>query len=45
MADRILVLDGGQIVEDGKHEDLLKNTNGLYAQLYRLHYDKQIFKS
>ncbi|MDL2301783.1 ABC transporter ATP-binding protein/permease [Lachnospiraceae bacterium OttesenSCG-928-D06] len=33
-ADRILVLDKGKIVEEGRHEDLLKN-NGLYAALYK----------
>ncbi len=32
-ADRILVLDRGQIVEQGRHDDLLA-LGGLYAQLY-----------
>ncbi len=35
MADRILVLHGGKIVEFGSHEDLLAQ-GGTYAQLYRL---------
>jgi len=33
-ADRILVMQRGQIIEDGNHESLLK-LNGLYARLYR----------
>ncbi len=33
-ADQILVLDKGQIVESGKHKELLK-LNGLYAKLYQ----------
>ena len=33
-ADRILVVDGGRIVEAGAHDDLLAR-NGLYADLYR----------
>jgi len=33
-ADRILVLDRGRLVEEGKHESLMKN-NGVYATLYR----------
>ena len=32
-ADRILVLDGGTIVEEGCHDELLK-ANGVYARLY-----------
>ena len=32
-ADRILVLDRGRIVEQGRHEELLR-AGGLYAQLY-----------
>ena len=32
-ADHILVVDGGDIVEQGTHEALLKH-NGLYARLY-----------
>ena len=33
-ADRIFVLEAGQLVEDGHHETLL-DENGLYAQLYK----------
>lgn len=32
--DRILVLDGGQIVEDGTHADLLLKKGGVYAELW-----------
>jgi len=33
-ADRIIVLDEGKIVEEGRHEELLR-TGGLYTELYR----------
>jgi ATP-binding cassette subfamily B protein len=33
-ADRILVMQNGQIIEDGSHDELLK-LNGLYTRLYR----------
>ena len=36
-ADEILVLDQGQIVERGKHTELL-NKNGLYASLHRIQF-------
>jgi len=36
-ADRIVVLDHGQIVENGPHQDLIKN-NGLYANLHRIQF-------
>ncbi|MEO1729082.1 MAG: metal ABC transporter permease, partial [Bacteroidota bacterium] len=32
-ADRILVLDGGELVEDGRHEELV-GRGGVYAQLW-----------
>jgi ATP-binding cassette, subfamily B, bacterial len=35
MADRILVLDNGQLIEIGSHEELL-NKNGRYAELFEL---------
>ena len=31
--DRILVIDGGRLVEEGRHDDLLRR-GGLYAGLY-----------
>jgi len=37
-ADTILVLNQGQIVEKGRHDELLRR-NGLYARMYRLQSD------
>ena len=36
-ADRIVVLDAGRVVEDGKHADLIA-ASGTYAKLHRLQY-------
>ena len=35
-ADRILVFDGGKIVESGSHDELLARKNGVYKRLYQL---------
>lgn len=37
-ADKILVLDKGEIVQQGKHEELLKDENGIYNKLYELQF-------
>lgn len=34
--DRILVLKGGKIIEEGTHQSLLKQSKGLYKQLWNL---------
>ena len=39
-ADRILVLDGGEVVEDGRHGELLA-AGGVYADLYNLQFRDQ----
>jgi ATP-binding cassette, subfamily B, bacterial HlyB/CyaB len=35
-ANRILVMEKGQIVESGSHDELLQNPEGIYTHLYRL---------
>jgi subfamily B ATP-binding cassette protein MsbA len=40
-ADRIVVLAGGRIVEEGSHQELLER-NGAYAGLYHLQYGGEI---
>ena len=37
-ADKILVLDKGKIVQQGKHDELLKNEKGIYKKLYDLQF-------
>jgi ABC-type multidrug transport system fused ATPase/permease subunit len=37
-ADRIIVLNGGMIVEQGTHAELLSNENGLYKSLTELQF-------
>ncbi len=37
-ADRILVMERGQIVEDGSHDQLLEKKDGIYAHLYQLQF-------
>jgi ATP-binding cassette subfamily B multidrug efflux pump len=37
-ADKIIVLDKGEIKETGTHDELLRIENGYYAQLYRMQY-------
>lgn len=39
IANKVIVLDGGKIVEEGTHEALLKS-DGLYAKLYNLQKSK-----
>lgn len=41
LADRIIVLDNGRIVEEGSHEQLLRR-GGLYAKLYETQYGVSI---
>jgi subfamily B ATP-binding cassette protein MsbA len=38
-ADRIVVMDGGRLVETGTHAELLAR-NGQYAVLYRLQFNE-----
>jgi len=38
-ADRIVVLEGGRIVEEGNHQDLIE-LDGLYAHLHELQFQE-----
>ena len=37
-ADRIVVVDGGEIREVGRHDELLRNPRGLYSRLHELQF-------
>jgi len=37
-ATNILVIDNGKVVQVGKHEDLIADTNGLYKKLYAMQF-------
>lgn len=39
-ADRIMVIDKGQIIEQGNHELLMQNENGLYHHLVKLQFQQ-----
>ena len=41
-ADNIIVLDSGQIVEQGTHKQLLKKKNGYYKNLYEVQFLKEM---
>ena len=34
--DRIIILENGNIVEDGTHDELLKNPESKYSQLWNI---------
>ena len=40
-ADKILVIDGGRIVESGTHKELLRN-DGLYKRLYEMQFNYEV---
>jgi subfamily B ATP-binding cassette protein MsbA len=40
-ADRILVLENGTIVQEGRHVELLKQTKGLYKKLHDMQFAQQ----
>jgi len=42
--DRVLVMDKGEIVQEGKHKDLVKE-NGLYKKLWERELASNIVKS
>lgn len=35
-ADKIIVLDKGRLVQEGHHEELLQDSEGIYAQIYEM---------
>lgn len=37
--DKIIVLDGGKIIEEGNHKELVDKPNGYYNKLYNAYYD------
>ncbi|MCU0242565.1 MAG: ABC transporter transmembrane domain-containing protein [Vicinamibacteria bacterium] len=40
-ADRIIVLEGGEICESGTHEELLRRENGIYSRLCELQFSRE----
>ncbi len=40
-ADKIIVMDQGEIVETGNHQELLKKTDGYYRKLYEVQFKEE----
>ena len=40
-ADKIVVINQGEIVEQGTHQELLNFENGAYKSLYEMQFKKQ----
>ncbi|MBS3738543.1 MAG: ABC transporter ATP-binding protein [Psychroflexus sp.] len=40
-ADKIIVMDQGQIIEIGTHDNLLKNLDGYYTKLYQAQFESE----
>ncbi len=40
-ADKIVVINNGEVVEVGKHQELMKIPNGQYRTLYEMQFKKQ----
>ncbi len=38
-ADRIVVMENGEVVQEGRHAELLKNKNGLYRKLHDMQFN------
>ncbi len=38
-ADRIIVVDGGKIVQQGKHQELVRQRGGIYKKLYEMQFN------
>ncbi len=38
-ADRIIVIDDGEIIQEGRHADLIKEQSGLYRKLYDMQFN------
>lgn len=38
--DKIIVLNNGKIIEQGNHNELLKNPDGYYSRLYNAYYEQ-----
>jgi len=41
-ADRILVLEQGSIVQEGRHVELMKQTHGLYRKLHDMQFQSSL---
>lgn len=40
--DKIIVLNNGEIIEQGKHSELMTNTEGYYSKLYNAYYTAMV---
>ena len=44
LADRIIVLQGGEIVEEGSFDQLLERGDGIFANMYAMQFQRAVNK-